>query len=152
MGRTTAQAPVLLLAFDPLAQAQAFLSTQVFRENARSSSGLKHRELNHTAVNLATRKSGASDTLELCSMLLEIAERLALRPECRLKTAHLPNGAYRQYEGDCLPAARLSLRHDPRTFGHVAVSCAQDRALVCPPASYRYISKSLLALPLCGFR
>jgi len=66
---------------------------------------LKHREANHAVVNLATRKSGASDTLKFRPILVEIAERLVLRPERRLKTARLPNRTYRQYEGDCLPVA-----------------------------------------------
>jgi hypothetical protein len=84
--------------------------------------------VNHAIVNLTTRQSGASGTLKFCPILVEIAECLALRSERRLKTARLPNRAYRQYEGDCLPDARLSLGHDPHTHGHVAVSSVQDGA------------------------
>src|SRR5215471_13123757 len=112
---------------------------------------LKHREVNHAVVNFATRESGASDTLKFCPIPVEIAERLALRPKRRRKTAHLPDRAYRQYEGDCLPVARLGLRHDPRTLGHVAASSVRDRASALPFAgltkakSSRNISNSLRA-------
>src|ERR1700757_1812927 len=95
---------------------------------------LKDREVNHAVVNLATREPGASDTLKFCPILVEIAERLFLCPERRLKTAHLPNRAYRQYEGDSLPVARHGLGHDPHTPGHVGVSSVQDRASASPPA------------------
>src|SRR5215471_11645160 len=93
---------------------------------------LKHREVNHAVVNFATRESGASDTLKFCPILVEIAERLALRPKRRRKTAHLPDRAYRQYEGDCLPVARLRLKYDPRAPGHVAVSSVQEQSIGLP--------------------
>jgi hypothetical protein len=47
---------------------------------------LKHREVNHAVVELATRESGASD---ICLIPVEIAKRLVLRLERRLKTAYL---------------------------------------------------------------
>ena len=54
-------------------------------------SSLKHRELDHTVFDLATRESGTSDPLELGTMLVKIAEGLVLRPKCRLESAHLAN-------------------------------------------------------------
>jgi hypothetical protein len=42
----------------------------------RSHSGLKHRELDHTVFDLATRESGTSDPLELGTMSVKIAEGL----------------------------------------------------------------------------
>ena len=88
---------------------------QGFFERIRGSPfDLKHREVNHAVVELATRESGASD---ICLIPVEIAKRLVLRLERCLKTAYLPNRAYRQYESDCLPVARRGLWPDPHTLG-----------------------------------
>jgi hypothetical protein len=46
---------------------------QLIRENVRSQSALKHRELNHTILNLAMCESRASGTLERVPMFVEIA-------------------------------------------------------------------------------
>ena len=56
-------------------------------------------------VDLATRESGASDTLERGPMLVEIAEGLVLRPKRRLEATHLPNCADCQHECNCLANA-----------------------------------------------
>jgi hypothetical protein len=84
----------------------------------RSQSALKHRELDHTIFNLATRESGASDTLERVPMFVEIAEGLILCSKRRLETAHLSNRADRQNESDSLSLASLGLGHDPDILGH----------------------------------
>jgi hypothetical protein len=46
---------------------------QLIRENVRSQSALKHRELNYTILNLAMCESRASGTLERVPMFVEIA-------------------------------------------------------------------------------
>jgi hypothetical protein len=58
---------------------------------ARQQLGLKHLEMNNAIFDVATCEAGASDTLELCPMFVEIAEGLVLRPKRRLETANLPN-------------------------------------------------------------
>jgi hypothetical protein len=66
---------------------------QLIRENVRSQSALKHRELNHTILNLAMCESRASGTLERVPMFVEIAQGLILGSKRRLEMAHLPNRA-----------------------------------------------------------
>jgi hypothetical protein len=59
-------------------------------------SRLKHRELNHTVFDLATREPLTSGPLELATMPMKKAESLILRPKRRLEPTHLPNRADRQ--------------------------------------------------------
>jgi hypothetical protein len=93
------------------------------RENVRSLSALKHRELNHTIFNLATCESRARDTLECVPMFVEIAEGLILCSKRRLETAHLPNRTDRQNESNSLSLAGLGLGHDPDVLGQGVPSC-----------------------------
>jgi hypothetical protein len=83
---------------------------------------LKHREVNHTIFNLATRESRASDALERVPMFVEIAEGLILCSKRRLQTAHLPNRADRQNESNGLSFS-LRLGHDSNIAGHTCAFC-----------------------------
>src|ERR1700745_452219 len=76
---------------------------------------LKHREVNDTVIDLAKREPCPSDTLELCPIFVKITEGLISRLKCRLESAHLPNGTYREHERNCLAGSRLGLRCDPHT-------------------------------------
>jgi hypothetical protein len=102
------------------------------RENARSQSALKHRELNHAIFNLATCKSRASDTFKRVPMFVEIAEGLILCSKRRLETAHLPNRADRQNESYGLSLAPLGLGHDPDILGHRCASRFEQQISVPP--------------------
>jgi hypothetical protein len=77
--------------------------------------------VNYTVIDLAEREPGPSDALKLRPMFVKITEGLILRLKRRLKTAHLPNCAYREHKRNCLAGTRLGLRHDPHTR-HVTVS------------------------------
>ena len=79
---------------------------------------MEHRELDDPIFDLAQRESATSDSLELGTMFVEIAEGLMPCPEPGLETAYLPNRAYRQHESNRLARARHSLWHDPDTRGH----------------------------------
>jgi hypothetical protein len=80
---------------------------QPCRKSARSYPALKHRELNHTIINLAKCESFASDTLERVPVLVEVAEGLILCLKRRLETAHLPNRTDRKHKADRLSPTRL---------------------------------------------
>src|SRR5579864_1764845 len=91
----------------------------------RSRSALKHRQLNHALLDLATCESPARDTLERVPMLVEIAEGLILGSKRRLETAHLPNRTDRQNERNGLSLALPGLGHDPDILGHGPILSAQ---------------------------
>ena len=74
---------------------------------------LQHLELDHTILRLAACESRASDALEHIPVFMEITGGLALRPKCRLKTAHLSNHAVCQNKGDSLSLPLLGLGNNP---------------------------------------
>lgn len=83
----------------------------------RLQSDLKHRDLDHTVFDIATRESGTSDPLELGTISVKIAEGLILPPK-RLEAAHLPNRTDRQHEINRLLLTRRNVRHDQDTLEH----------------------------------
>ncbi len=70
--------------------------------------GLEHRKMNDAVVNFTTRESFTSGALKFRPMFVKIAERLVLRPECRLKATHLPNRAYGQDKVIACPSHDLT--------------------------------------------
>jgi hypothetical protein len=76
--------------------------------------------MNHTIFDFAACESRTSNTLELGSMFVQIAESFVLGPESRLETAYLPNWTDGQRERNGLPVGCLTLGDNSHALGHLS--------------------------------